>query len=118
MNTTHTKGPWKLEAGRNIVTPSGTFFLSYGKDKHGNPYFKDFVELDNNAALIAEAGTVAHETGKTPRQLAEENRELLESLREIATLLRQLPDFERGNSKVHCCAQAAMTAIAKAEGRD
>ena len=34
-----------------------------------------------NARLIAEAGTVAHETGLTPRQLVERVKELEEALR-------------------------------------
>lgn len=58
-NTTqHTPGPWQLEAGRNIKTPNGEFFLSYGEDKHGNPLFRPvngWVEMDANARLIAAA---------------------------------------------------------------
>jgi hypothetical protein len=53
MRTKHTPGPWKLQAGRSIVTPSGAFYLTYGQDKYGNPNFKDFCELDRNAQLIA-----------------------------------------------------------------
>ena len=51
----HTPGPWAVSAGRVITTSSGQFYLTYGKDKHGNPLFKDFVELDNNTHLIAAA---------------------------------------------------------------
>ena len=36
-----------------------------------------------NARLIAEAGTVAHETGLTPRQLVERVKELEEALRDM-----------------------------------
>ena len=50
-----TPGPWTVSAGRVITTSSGQFYLTYGKDKYGNPLFKDFVELDNNATLIAAA---------------------------------------------------------------
>lgn len=39
------------------------------------------AERDANTRLIAEAGTVLHETGLTPRQLAEQRAELLEALR-------------------------------------
>jgi len=53
--TGHTPGPWQLQAGRSIVTSSGEFYLSYGSDRHGNPKFKDFCELDSNARLIAAA---------------------------------------------------------------
>jgi len=55
MKTPHTKGPWKLSAGRNIETESGEFYITYGKDRYGNPVFRDFVELDRNARLIAAA---------------------------------------------------------------
>jgi len=55
MKATHTKGPWKLSAGRNIETESGEFYITYGKDRYGNPVFRDFVELDRNARLIAAA---------------------------------------------------------------
>ena len=37
-----------------------------------------------NAALIIEAGTVYHETGRTPRQLAEQRDWLLNALQHIA----------------------------------
>lgn len=56
MNTAkHTPGPWTVAAGRVITTRSGQFYITYGKDKHDNPLFRDFVELDNNARLIAAA---------------------------------------------------------------
>lgn len=38
-------------------------------------------EAAANAQLIAEAGTVAHETGLSPRQLAEQRGTLLEAVR-------------------------------------
>ena len=36
--------------------------------------------MDDVAAFVIEAGTVANETGLTPRQLADQNAELLEAL--------------------------------------
>jgi len=115
---TTTKGPWLLTAGRNIVTPSGTFFLTYGKDRHGNPYFTDFVELDNNAALIAEAGTVAHETGKTPRQLQEENQDLLEALKAVKKVAADLrPYGEVDNAIADELERYILPTLAKAEGK-
>ena len=55
-NAKHTPGPWSLEAGRSISTSSGSFYLSYGKDKaSGAPLFSNFCELDANARLIAAA---------------------------------------------------------------
>jgi hypothetical protein len=59
MNTAkHTPGPWTVSAGRTIETPSGQFYLTYNMDKHGNPLFRSFVELDSNAALVAAAPTM------------------------------------------------------------
>lgn len=63
----HTPGPWLVKAGRNIETSNGTFYLTYGKDRYGNPLFRDFVELDHNAQLTA-AGPAMH---RALRQLYE-----------------------------------------------
>lgn len=43
-----------------------------------------------NAQLIAEAGTVAHETGLTPRQLAERCKELEAALSDLAVLFERM----------------------------
>jgi hypothetical protein len=70
MNTAkHTPGPWVVSAGRVITTSSGQFYLTYGKDKHGNPLFKDFVELDNNTHLIAAAPAMYEALVETMRVL-------------------------------------------------
>lgn len=61
----------------------------------GNPVadcgflFRSVDERNANAALIAEAFNVAHETGLTPRQLAEQRAELLAICHELATALAQ-----------------------------
>jgi len=48
---------------------------------HPNEYLNiSLKQARANAKLIAEAGTVANETGKTPRQLADINAELLDAL--------------------------------------
>ena len=47
------------------------------------------AERDANTRLIAEAGTVLHETGLTPRQLAEQRAELLEALKKCEYALRR-----------------------------
>lgn len=41
-------------------------------------------EAEANAELIAEAGTVANETGFTPRQLADQNKKFGEALKELS----------------------------------
>lgn len=100
MKKSHTPGPWALQAGRSIVTSSGTFYLSYGTEKGSNaPLFRDFCELDRNAQLVAAAP------------------DLLAALREITDLLRSHPENKDGNSKVHYCACKARAAIAKATGK-
>jgi len=55
---------WILEPGRTIRTPDGSFYLTYGKDKHGNPLFKDFCKLD----------AIAHQVAALPELLAEITR--------------------------------------------
>jgi hypothetical protein len=44
---------WILGGGRNIETPEGTFYLTYGSDSNGNPQFRDFVLLDKIARQVA-----------------------------------------------------------------
>jgi hypothetical protein len=44
---------WILGGGRNIETPEGTFYLTYGSDSNGNPHFRDFVLLDKIARQVA-----------------------------------------------------------------
>ena len=59
----------------------------------------DGGSAEANARLIAEAGTVHHETGLTPRQLVERVKELEEALRNLADLYdtddgcRSLPQY-------------------------
>jgi len=56
METKHTPGPWILDSGRTIKTQSGDFYITYGTEKKtGNPLFRNFCELDENARLIASA---------------------------------------------------------------
>lgn len=94
MNTTDanfkpTPGPWTSE-----TTPSNVFVTRaiYGANGElvahvGIPGYRSTPDVKQNtadAALIAEAGTVYHETGKTPRRLAEENAALLAALEAAA----------------------------------
>jgi hypothetical protein len=49
-----TPGPFTLKAGRNIETPSGTFYLAYGRDKDNSaPLFSSPTELDAIAKATA-----------------------------------------------------------------
>lgn len=44
---------WNLQAGRNIETPDGTFYLTYNVCSNGGPEFRNFVRLDNIARQVA-----------------------------------------------------------------
>ena len=73
-----------------------------------------------DALLIAEAGTVANETGLTPRQLADQNKELLAALAPFAEIQTGFAeylsqDFERAKIKV-ADVQFARAVIAKCTG--
>ena len=82
-----TRGKW---------THDVDLYLYAGPCQIGKVYLGENDEA--NAALIAEAGTVASETGLTPRQLAERVREL-ESIISIITLNARLqPDASMGGS--------------------
>ena len=122
-NSKPTPGEWRAEC-----------VGSYGR--HDNP--ADLYEITNghtriaeyvdarDAPLLAEAGTIYHETGLTPRQLAEQRAELLAALRPFAALLgwhhTDTPDdrplfgingavFTAGDLR------AAAASIARAEGK-
>jgi len=67
-----TPGPWTVIDGTTVLSadPSVAICDAFPADKAGNEY--RYGESSNaNARLIAEAGTVLHETGLTPRQLAD-----------------------------------------------
>ena len=122
-----TRGPWRVEpdvrtppnepayiAGYDVVSDHGTII--------GNEGICCGEHDEANATLIAEAGTVASETGLTPRQLAERVREL-ESIISIITLNARLqPDASMGGS-TDCYAVPlsdiadARAALNRAEGR-
>jgi hypothetical protein len=76
----HTKGTWSINDW-----PQGDAEIRLGAP--GTPriatvHLRDVSinEQHANARLIAEAGTVATETGKTPRQLADDRADLLQVL--------------------------------------
>ena len=49
-------------------------------------------EMNSNAKLIAEAGTVYHETSLTPRQLDDQRRELFEAIKGIEKDAQEMVD--------------------------
>lgn len=111
METKHTKGEWlvnkvgyrilpyKTETAEKYTISTTTDFYQKSianivaqsiDDEDGlNIVRYSNEECLSNAKLIAEAGTVANETGKTPRQLVEENKELLEALIDAKELIKR-----------------------------
>lgn len=74
---------------------------------------------ERDAHLIAEAGTVANETGLTPQQLADQRAELLEALRQIVTRYVELVnsgDCGSWNPEKELEVVDARAAIARATG--
>lgn len=77
----HTTGKWNVESGLGdeiyyITSERGDILATVRNDVTTH-------EPEANAKLIAEAGTVANETGFTPRQLADQNKELREALESL-----------------------------------
>ena len=78
-----TAGPWRFEYNDHFFE-----VRAEGRYRGGicNVHSAEYIggitrsESEANASLIAEAGTVYHETGLTPRELAEQRAELLEAL--------------------------------------
>lgn len=78
-------GPW--ESTLRIRAPSWGLVAQIGVDP-GMPHWD--LQQRANAALIAEAGTVHHETGLTPRQLVEQRDALAKALEDVAASLSWL----------------------------
>lgn len=75
METKISKGEWILNRDNTITATHDRVLIAQICSAGNNE-----IAQQANAQLIIEAGNVANETGKTPRQLAEENKELLEAL--------------------------------------
>lgn len=107
-----TKGEWKYDHDA-VVDVNGNIIASLSKDK--KQYFKERNETLSNAKLIAEAGTVANETGMTPKEmqsqliglkaaaimLQEQNKELLEALKYAKRFLNDSADKEYIESAIN-----------------
>ena len=90
-----TPGPWKQGKTNPCNVSAGSSLVC--KTFNRGQYNEDTAEA--NACLIAEAGTVAHKTGFTPRQLAEQRAELVEALKDCvgymeASAERDLNDWQ------------------------
>ena len=106
----HTKGKWGVMQGINRflissnINENNSVCATHGNTKRDKA----------NAKLISEAGTVANETGKTPRKLADENKELLEALKDaIIDVTKRCTDLNMDCTK-YSTWQKATTAIQNA----
>lgn len=78
-----TPGPWTAK-GRDVFIGRLRVVHAANAASSTPMNMRDEVEqAHRNALFIAEAGTVFHETGLSPRQLAERNEELVEVVREL-----------------------------------
>jgi len=125
MSTTHTQGPWKVNRDQIRYSEEGMYLSGLVIENPSEDLavasiveWQSPLEAEANAALIAEAGTVAHETGKTPRQLAEENRELLKALKSVTDELEARLALVEGTQEEYSALTRAFHAIAKAEGKE
>ncbi|BEV44811.1 hypothetical protein [Afipia carboxidovorans] len=119
-----TPGPWKwtwenMNRDWAIVTDvHGSIIANVNTETGPDACFAPatrWMPAEANARLIAEAGTVAHETGLTPRQLAEQRDELLEALQWALAEIDGRTSYQRPDQK-QACNTKARTALAKAEG--
>lgn len=78
-----TKGEWIIEGSDPTMIVSrkeGETIPVYIAECRTIDFANKDIEQRANAQLIAEAGTVANECGKTPRELLEERNKLREAL--------------------------------------
>ncbi len=78
------------------------------------------LQSEHAAGLIAEAGTLFHETGLSPRQLAERNAELLEALRALRLAREQdkYRSWEKGAPDFNKAEALADAALAKCQPKE
>ena len=103
MSAGITPGAWYVEPSNPLIVSNDDYQIArlIVKPVQG--------EAEENASLIAEAGTVANETGLTPRQLADQRAELLAALQKIIAA----DDAQRLSQRE---IEAGRAAVAKATG--
>lgn len=93
-----TPGEWRFYTepqpnGCPIVGANGLMICMLA---HSINYADQAEEALSNARLIAEAGTVHHETGLTPRQLVEQRDALVRALEAMTGFCDEHADFRNG----------------------
>lgn len=69
------------------------------------------AELKANVRLIAEAGTVYHETGKTPREQQEQIEQLREALQKTLRALEEIGGEMTVGDRFTCAGQSLLDAL-------
>lgn len=105
----HTAGSVRLD-GQYVTNQDGATIADCGKSS-----LIYTAEKVANAEFVAEAFTVAHETGLTPRQLVEQNARLLAALKDCAIQIAQIRN-RKLTADEQAALDAARAAIAVAKG--
>jgi hypothetical protein len=109
-----TPGPWKRdESYKNVVITEALVvgdIVCLSPEEIG--YEDSAKNWEANAALIIEAGTVYHETGRTPRQLADERDDAIKALAGILSIYDN--DDEKVNDHRIAAARAIIAKVEKA----
>ena len=103
-----TAGPWIVKAPGSVIGHQGKCVVT--NDDHfdwvATVQVSNVPEWEANANLIAEAGTVYHETGLTPRELVERYNEAISALKGIEVMLNNhLGDDDDETHLIESCFQ-------------
>ena len=105
MKTKHTKGEWIPQIGTLTTSIRDERNIAICEIKN----LSLPNEFEANAKLIAEAGTVANETGFTPRQLADQNKKLRASLKRLMKHFEESAFWVRESEPWEACEKALKT---------
>jgi hypothetical protein len=111
----HTAGPWSHNGSTSIDDIKGRRIANTMPWPESPDFMSPcYNECRENARLIAEAGTVAAETGRTPRQLADDRAALLAALDRLLAC----PALNEDSVEPETAAawQQAVDAVRKAKG--
>lgn len=110
-----TPGPWTISG--SIYDPNLVHAAIWADGESQYPTVASVMTGPHaaaNAEFIAEAGTVAHETGLTPRELLAQRDALVEALRDLLgaeTSCYAGPEAAKLRTEARACARAALAKI-------